>query len=68
MKASELIGFLQKAIEDNGDLPLRMTMSQPRKDSETDCQEFVGFTTMVDKTNKPYCFMLCDNDAMDSFS
>lgn len=68
LMASELIKHLQKAIEDNGDLPVRYTSESESDPEFGDSHPVVGFVTMMTDDDKPNYLMIGNDSFIDSMN
>lgn len=68
LMASEMVTHLQKAIKDNGDLPVRFTNQDDPDPKFGDSSPVCGFVTMMTDDDKPDYLMIGDDAMLDSMN
>lgn len=68
LTASKLVEFLQEAIADNGDLPVRFVTIEEEDPEFGDSQPVVGFTTIMNDDDTPDYFLLCEETMTEAFT
>lgn len=64
MKISELIGHLQKCLDEQGDLPVRFY----EQDADGHGVEVAGVIYLMDHDGKPDEAILCDDQTLDDYN